>query len=221
MTREKFMGRLIELLYDIPEQEKQDAILFFESYFEEAGPGEEENVIRKLGSPEKVAAQIKANLEESNEEYAEYSETGYEDTRENRHDQVPEILGQNRMNSKIILAIIALVFLSPLLKGIFSGAIGVIVTILLLPFLIVFALGVASIGLLIAAFVCMVVGIPLCFTQTPVGILTIGVGFILGAAGLASLAALAYMAAKWLPKIVSFVTNLIRKVFHRKEDIVK
>lgn len=221
MTREQFMGRLLELLSDVPEQEQRDAVLFFESYFEEAGPGEEAQVIEKLGSPEKVAAQIRANLEESNDEYAEYSETGYEDSREGKHDQVPVVRGDRRTNSRIILAIIALIFLSPLLKGLFSGVIGVVVTIVLLPFLIVFALGIAAIGLLISAVACVTAGIPLCFGSAPVGILTIGVGCILGAVGMGSLAALFYIASKWLPKIVAFVTGLIGKIFHRGEAAAK
>lgn len=216
MTREQFMGRLLELLSDIPEQERQDAILFFESYFEEVGPGDEEKVIQKLGSPEKVAKQIKANLEESNEEYAEYSETGYEDAREPRNSQLPEVQNAGKTNSKMILAIIGLIFLAPLLKGIFSGALGVVVTILLLPFLIVFGLGVAAIGLLIGGVACTVAGIPLCFSSLPVGILTIGVGFVLGAIGFASLALLVSLAIRWLPRILAFVMGTIGKAFGRK-----
>lgn len=221
MTREKFMGRLIELLSDVPEQERRDALLFFESYFEEAGPGEEEKVIEKLGSPEQVAEKIKANLEESNETYAEYSENGYQDTRESREVQLPRIRGQKITNSSIILAIIALIFISPLLKGLFGGAFGVIVTIILLPFLVVFALGVAAIGLLIGGIACVAAGIPLCFGTIGIGILTIGVGFILTSAGFASFAALIWMVLKFLPKILNYTTNLIGKIFHRKGASLK
>ncbi|MBQ0000465.1 MAG: DUF1700 domain-containing protein [Clostridiales bacterium] len=216
MTREQFMGKLIDLLSEIPEQERQDAILFFESYFEEAGPGEEQAVIAKLGTPEKVAAQIRANLEESNEEYAEYSETGYEDVREPKLEQLPEVR-YSKNNSKVILAIIALIFLAPLIKGIFSGVIGVIVTIVLLPFLVVFALGAASIGLLVGGIACIVAGIPLCFASLPLGILTIGVGCLIGALGLASLVLMVSLAGKWLPKIFAFITNRVSSFAHRKE----
>lgn len=217
MTREQFMGRLIELLSDIPEAERNDAILFYESCFEEAGPGEEQNLIAKMGSPEKVAARIKNGLNESNEAYSEYSETGYEDTREPKHTELPEVLNPPKNNSRIILAIIALIFLSPFLKGLFSGAAGVLITILLLPFLAVFALGVAAIGLILGGLASVASGIPLCFASAPVGILTIGVGCILGAGGLASLAALTYIASRWLPRVIAFFTNLFYRIFHRKE----
>lgn len=217
MTREQFMGKLIELLSDIPEAERNDSILFFESYFEEAGPLEEENVIKKLGSPEKVAAQIRANLDESNEEYAEYTEKGYEDSRQSEHDQLPDLRKQKRTNSTIILSIIALVFLAPLLKGLFGGAAGILVTILLLPFLIAFGLGVASIGMLIGGVACVAVAIPLCFTAAPIGFLTIGAGFVITAVGIISLVLLIHVAWRLLPVIVNGITNLIGRIFHRKD----
>ena len=82
MDRAQFMKQLERLLSDISEAEKQEALAYYNSYFDEAGPENEASVIRELGSPGKVAAIIKADLDESNEEYAQYTENGYEDLRE-------------------------------------------------------------------------------------------------------------------------------------------
>ena len=79
MDRAQFMKQLERLLSDISEAEKQEALAYYNSYFDEAGPENEASVIRELGSPGKVAAIIKADLDESNEEYAQYTENGYED----------------------------------------------------------------------------------------------------------------------------------------------
>ena len=84
MDRAQFMKQLERLLSDISEAEKQEALAYYNSYFDEAGPENEASVIRELGSPGKVAAIIKADLDESNEEYAQYTENGYEDLRENK-----------------------------------------------------------------------------------------------------------------------------------------
>ena len=78
MDRAQFMKQLERLLSDISEAEKQEALAYYNSYFDEAGPENEASVIRELGSPGKVAAIIKADLDESNEEYAQYTENGYE-----------------------------------------------------------------------------------------------------------------------------------------------
>ena len=56
MDRAQFMKQLERLLSDISEAEKQEALAYYNSYFDEAGPENEASVIRELGSPGKVAA---------------------------------------------------------------------------------------------------------------------------------------------------------------------
>ena len=65
MNKTEFLEQLERLLYDIPEQEREEALDFYRSYFEDAGEDQESNVIQELGNPGKVAAIIKADLEEN------------------------------------------------------------------------------------------------------------------------------------------------------------
>ena len=67
MNRAQFMEQLEKLLSDISEEERQEALDYYESYFDDAGEDQEANVIRELGSPGKVAAIIKADLRESSQ----------------------------------------------------------------------------------------------------------------------------------------------------------
>ena len=62
MNREEFLRRLEELLQDISEEEKRDALDYYRSYLEEAGPQREAEVLAGFGSPEQVAASIRASL---------------------------------------------------------------------------------------------------------------------------------------------------------------
>ena len=62
MTRDAFMRELAYLLQDIGEEDRQDALQYYRDYFDDAGPEREEAVLRELGSPERVAAIIRANL---------------------------------------------------------------------------------------------------------------------------------------------------------------
>ncbi len=62
MNKEAFIRRLRELLAGIPEQEAAEAIQYYEDYFADAGEENEAKVIEELGSPEKVAANIRADL---------------------------------------------------------------------------------------------------------------------------------------------------------------
>lgn len=93
MNKTEFLEQLERLLWDISCQEREEALDFYRSYFEDAGEENEAQVIQELGSPGKVAAIIKADLEDgregTGEEHGEYTESGYQDERF-REDHVPE-----------------------------------------------------------------------------------------------------------------------------------
>ena len=90
MNRKQFMEQLERLLSDISEAERQEALEYYEGYFDDAGPENEGEVIRKLGNPGKVAAIIKADLQENSEDYGEYTENGYQDTRVKENGEMPD-----------------------------------------------------------------------------------------------------------------------------------
>ena len=58
MSKQEFLYRLETLLMDLPKDERDDALGYYEQYFEAAGPEREQEVIRELGSPEKVSRMI-------------------------------------------------------------------------------------------------------------------------------------------------------------------
>ena len=81
MNRVQFMEQLKKLLSDISEEERQEALEYYESYFDDAGEDQEAEVIRELGSPGKVAAIIKEDLKSSSQNYGEFTENGFQDER--------------------------------------------------------------------------------------------------------------------------------------------
>ena len=143
MNRAQFMEQLEKLLSDISEEDRQEALDYYESYFDDAGEDQEANVIRELGSPGKVAAIIKADLRESSQNYGEYTENGFQDDRVKEDMQMPEQRGSRAergyhaerkgSNAGVILVLILLVFISPLIKGAVGGVLGFIVALALLP----------------------------------------------------------------------------------------
>lgn len=80
MNRDEFMKELEYLLSDIPEEEKEDALNYYRDYLEEAGEQEEE-AIREFGSPERIAAIIRADLQGNLDDGGSFTERGYEDER--------------------------------------------------------------------------------------------------------------------------------------------
>lgn len=81
MRRAEFVKELEYLLQDIPSEDKEDAIAYYRDYLEEAGDEHEEESIREFGSPERVAAIIRADLEGRLDEGGEFTESGYKDER--------------------------------------------------------------------------------------------------------------------------------------------
>lgn len=81
MNRREFMEKLEYLLQDIPEAEKEDAVTYYRDYLEDAGDEREEEVIQEFGSPERIAAIIRADLGGNLKEGGEFTENGYQDER--------------------------------------------------------------------------------------------------------------------------------------------
>lgn len=101
MNRMEFMEELETLLGDISEEERSEALEYYEAYFEDAGKEKETEVIRELKSPKKVAESIKAGLR--GEDRAIYTERGYEEEKEQNEQQSISLEKQPVSSGKISL----------------------------------------------------------------------------------------------------------------------
>lgn len=70
------MKRLTELLGDVPPAEREEAIQYYNDYFDDAGIENESGVIASLGSPEELARTIKAGLSDGGNG-GEFTESGF------------------------------------------------------------------------------------------------------------------------------------------------
>ena len=76
MNRAEFMSRLSSLLQDVPLAEREEALQYYNDYFDDAGEGNEESTIASLGSPEEIAKSIKAGLTDG-QNAGEFTESGF------------------------------------------------------------------------------------------------------------------------------------------------
>jgi len=74
MDKERFLLQLERLLYDIPKEEREEALEYYRSYFEEAGVEKEATVLEELGSVQEIASSIKEGLSEGalQQDYLKY-----------------------------------------------------------------------------------------------------------------------------------------------------
>lgn len=82
MTKFEYMSELEGLLLDISVEEREEALAYYNDYFEDAGPDNADRVIDELGSPQNVAEIIKSDLKYTDPYLTGekiYTETGYKD----------------------------------------------------------------------------------------------------------------------------------------------
>lgn len=70
------MRRLTELLGDVAPTEREEAIQYYNDYFDDAGEENESGVIASLGTPEELARTIKAGLNDGGNS-GEFTESGF------------------------------------------------------------------------------------------------------------------------------------------------
>jgi len=206
MNRVEFMKQLEQLLQDISENDRLDAIGYYNDYFDEAGLENEAQVIRELGSPGRVAATIKADL-------------GTEENEETRHAeaplQTPEEPNKKR-NIPWALIIVLLVFASPVLAGVIGGVFGALAGVVAAIFGIIVALAACSVAFLASGAVCIVVGIVRLGMSPVEGLILIGIGSLLLTFGMLLLVLFVWCAFKWLPALFRGIVNLIQRIFQKE-----
>lgn len=223
MNRVEFMGQLERLLWDIPESDRLDALRYYNDYFDEAGPENEAQVIQKLGSPGKVAATIKADLNLAGNQHAEYTERGYYDGRENTNPNPPaqKEKGYHEPKQKrqipLALVIVLLVFASPILLGVGGGLLGGLLGLLGGLAGLIIAVVACGAAFVVAGIVCFVVGIVRLIFSPLEGLVTTGIGSLLLAAGILLLLLFAWCIFKWIPALFRACVDLCYRIFHRGE----
>lgn len=102
MTRSEFMRELDGLLLDVSVEERESVLRYYEDYFEDAGAEKESDIIAELGSPEKLASIIKAELDENNNVQSLnggiYTENGYKST--NYHEDKYEVIRGDKLEDE-------------------------------------------------------------------------------------------------------------------------
>ena len=142
MNKEQFLKELEDLLQDIDATEREEALNYYRDYFEDAGSEHEQEIIKELESPKKVAQTIKEGLgvEEHHRVDDESKESYY-----------------NEKNTRILKGIIAVLIVLLVLPtvggigGLIVGAIGLFIGIVCVGIFGTFGLLCAVVALAVVA----------------------------------------------------------------------
>ncbi|WP_230398818.1 DUF1700 domain-containing protein [Novisyntrophococcus fermenticellae] len=237
MNRIDFMAQLERLLCDLPENERQDALCYYNDYFDDAGEEKESSIIQELGSPGKVAATIRASYRGTSENHGEYTENGYRDSQFSEKSQMPvqrstggdsrkqqeESHGRSYQGEKQsnqghkrrgvggwFLIILAVIILGPVVFGVGAGAIGTLAGVLAA----IAALLISGFAVAIGGIAGIIKGAVIMAASPGSGLVAIGGGFILLAVGLLLILFFAWLLFKILPKAFRAIVNFLSRVFH-------
>ena len=224
MNRQEFMNRLEYLLRGIPASEREDALAYYNDYFDEAGAENEAQVIQELGSPDAVAEKILVDVQQdgARQERGEYSSPepdAYEKRGWEQEAATPHMSNEKKKMDKStkILLIIILILTFPIWIGVVAGLLGAVVGVIGALFGVVVGFIGAAFGLVVGGVACMIGGI-LCLVPAPVdGLVSIGVGAILAAIGLLLAVPCVWGVGVWLPNGVKALVNWIKGVFHHNK----
>ena len=236
MSRKEYMKQLAYLLQDIPDAEKEEALAWYEDYFDDAGPEQEAEIIRKLGSPEKVAAVIKEGLSGGNEEAGEYTETGYRDDRFREDNKVPEPRMEplreekdtayryddrenrrkrKRSRGENVLIRMNCVRAIPVILPIVGGIFGVLAGIFGIVLAVAIVIPVCVIAAVILGIVFIGVGIAEMFLSPGFGFLMVGSGLLALAIGILLILACVFVIGRYNPWFVRTMAGLFGRIFKR------
>lgn len=234
MSRWEFMRQLEELLFDISPSEREEALQYYNDYFNDAGKENEKEVIEALGSPQQVAEIVKEGLGES-AGTGEFTENGYTSKAEENKNALVERKASEKVQPQqteqgaakekknmpvwaIVLIVIGCIILSPVIIGLFFSIVGVVIGVVASIIGVVIGIGAAALALYIAALALLVAGFASLPVTPVVSGLLIGAGFICAAFGILFMMLTVFLVGSCLPGIIRGISYICRKLFGKKEE---
>lgn len=221
MNRQEFLKQLESLLKNIPANEREDALAYYNDYFDEAGIENEQNVIQELGSPQKVAQSIIGDV--GNSRYGESEENyGYGDSVKNNtqssyQNQYQDVEKKKFKTWQIVLIALLLVITFPVWIGLVAGLFGTVIGLLGGLFGMLVGLAGSALGFVIGGFAVSVLGVLGIISNPLEGVTCLGIGLILAAVGILFALLFILITFKWLPKLFKAIVGWIKGLFHRNE----
>lgn len=232
MNRKEFIEKLSFLLQDISDEERHEALDFYENYFDEAGIENEQKVILELKSPERVAAitkdGLKGQFEEriyagnqgfSNDDYEMNYEITEPKSQEKKENKIFDRWKQMDSQDRLILVIIGIVLCIPItfsIFGIVGGVFGIGFSAVVAILCVIFGLWIVTFIFHLLAVILMVIGGITLFIHPGAGMIYLGAGCILIGLGTTFGKLASWFFKDCIPHVVDTVSNALHKIFHSR-----
>lgn len=229
MNKESFMQELARLLGDISQQERQEALNFYEEYFHDAGPEKEQEVLRELGSPMQVAAKIKEGLDatigvengtvqavENNSGSMAYAQ---QETENNSGSgaYAPQETAKKHSAWKTAGLVFLIICASPLLVSFAAVVISLIITLFAVLVSLIAGFGSAALGLFISCIALLATGVMYVVSLPYVSLTIMGSGLLCGGSGILFMMLTVWLCGYALPGCCRGIAWLWKKIIGKKQ----
>ena len=245
MSKKEFMEELVVLLGELPQEEKEEAIKYYESYFEEAGPEQEQVVLDELGSAGRIATQILRDYR-AEQSAGMYTEHGYKEQETTSQtpvfyngseakDSAGESMGNAGTGSNatngtsgvyvtkkglsggaLAVAIVVAVLTFPIWISILATAFGLLMGFFGITIGIVTGFGVGGISCIIGGVIAFAAGIVKTVTLPVVGVALIAIGLLVFGVGCLMIAAVGGV-IRLAVWMVGGIIKWLGRLFHGKK----
>ena len=214
MNREEYMRRLAIALRDIPQSEKEEALQYYNDYFDDAGVENEQEVMNSLGSPEKLAETIQRDFFTGDGKFEGNRTSSYNDTYAGTSERGEK---KNKMSGGVIALIVILTILaSPIIIALAAVLLGVIISIFAAVLTVIVTVLAVILALICVVAACIMVVVALgavspfsAIVVAGIGIATIGICIFL-------VMAVVWLFGVALPWLVKGIGKLFKKIFAKK-----
>ncbi len=199
MKRREFMRQLEEKLVDLSQNDRDEAMSYYQDYMDDAGIGMDDKVPEDIGSPDDIAKKIiRSILNPDTDFIAEEKindKTPAKTVRLEKRSSNTNKTADDR-TTKIFLIILIAIATSPVWTSVLGVALGILV---------------ADIGMIIGGIAMAVVGISIIVTQMAAGtgLLVTGIACIITAIGVLLGVAITNLLNVFLPWIVRVISEFV------------
>ena len=225
MTKFEFIAELRARLVALTNEEREAAVKYYDEFFDDAGPENEQEVIKTLVSPQKVAEQIIEDYNKTETSSTEYipsdpsrpisnNQQTQNNTQYTANTGTIETKKQMSGGAKALLIVLVIIFF-PAIIGILGALFGILIGIGATIFGLWIAFASVVLALIFAGIACVIGGIGATFADPIIGLGCIGVGLIIGGIGIFLLIPFLWITTKAIPAIFKCIVNLISMPFHK------
>lgn len=207
MDRYSYLNELNLLLLDLPKEEREAALDYFNNYFRNHRDLSEKQILQTIGTPLENANRIKGKFAANGGSFYESGDMESEFVQDS---------DSNEDKSYHWIWIVISILLFPIWFPIGMSLLMISIFFIVVLSVLILGLGIGTVWLWISSIACIIFGAIKCFSIPAVGITTMGIGLVMLGVAILCQNLCKVLFGKGLPKLFRWLSSLFRQKRTRK-----